>query len=288
MGVIICDSGCDLYKDQIKELDVKVINFGYALDGVECKNQLCEADSYDEFYAKIRAGAVATTIQPKRAKIEQTLDSYLLNGEDVLFIHTSKALTTAYNSINKMKDKLSVKYPERKIYVVDSKSLSMGCGVLVYQAAKLLKKGESIENIYTQIEKLKEKIACFVTVKNLDSLKRDAKVSSVINFGGSMLGVRPILKCDSEGKLVKVTTAKGNKALISTLVDYIVTTGDNAGDFPIVIVHSSCEKLASQLKQEIVKVVGEDSNVWIQPMNSATGSHCGADTIILVFRAKYR
>lgn len=288
MAVVVCDSASDLYIDQLNELDIKVLNFTYIIDGVEYTKSFDKAEEYDVFYDKLKKGSLSNTRPLKRVYIEQYFDKLLLSGQDVLFIHMSNALTNSYNGILKLRDKLLVKYPERKFYIINSKTVTMAEGILAYHAAKLLKKGIPLEKIVQDIDALKDKIACYFGVKNLDYLKRDSKISNLINFGGSMLGVRPILKIDSVGKIVKVTASKGDKTFINKMVEQLVTTGDNAGDFPIIIVHADCERLASSLKQEIIKVVGEDSNVWIQPACAVIGSHCGPESIALIFRAKYR
>ena len=288
MGVIVCDSASDLWKDQIQELNVKVINIPYSLDGEIQTKPLTNEEDHDLFYDKLKQGVVAKTQPIKKLVLEQFLDELLQKEKEVLFIHMSSALTTSYSTLQKLKDKLSVKYPDSRLYIVDSLQVSMGEGLIVYHASKLHKKGMSLKDVAEELESFKQHIACLVAVNDLSYLKRDAKLSQSVKFAGSLLGVKALLKCDKSGKLSKVAVAKGSKTILKKMVDYLTTYGESVADFPIVVMHSACEEQAKLLKQEVVKVVGEDSNVWIQPIGDTVGTHCGPNVIALIFRAKYR
>lgn len=288
MLTVVCDSACDLWKDQIKELKVQVLEFPYLIDGVEQEKQLVEPEDFDEYYAKLKKGAIPSTSLINEFVLEEYFEELLKKGSDILFIHFSSALTSTFNSFPALVDRLLLKYPERKFLVCDTLGVTMQSGLLVYDAVKRLNKGESLEDVYKYLEDMKQKVACYFGVDDLFFLKRGGRVSAATAIAGTLLGIKPILKCNDEGKIAKYATAKGRRGIITKLVDIMKETGDAVADYPIVVVHASCEEDAKLLKEEVVKVVGEDANVWIQPVGPVIGSHAGPNVLALVFRAKRR
>lgn len=288
MGVIVCDSACDLWKDQIQELGVKVITIPYSVNGEEQIGYLQTPEEIDEFYDKLRKGAVSATSLINEFVLEEYFDKLLAQGEDVLFIHFSSALTATFNVMQNVVDKLLLKYPDRKFLVVDTLQVTMGVGIHVYQAAKMYKKGKTFEEIKKYLEDLKMHIACYFGVDDLMYLRRGGRISAAAAIGGTLLGIKAILRCDEHGKIVKVGTVKGRKGIVTKLASYITSLGDKAAEFPIIITHSGNEQGAKMLQEEVYKIVGQDANVWIQPIGAIIGTHCGPDTVAITFRAKHR
>lgn len=286
MTTLFCDNACDLWKDQIDSWKVNVLHFDYLLNDVLQAEILDTPEELDEFYEKLKNGAVATTRPLAKEKIYQEFERELKQGNDVLFIHMSTKMTTAYNSLNDVIDKLNLEYPDRHIVCIDSLNVSMGAGLLVYNASKLIAKNKSLAEIEKAITTLRDKISCFFAVDNIESLHRGTKLPANKTVGGKILGVKPIIKVNDTGKLVKVTSVKGKKNLINKFLFYLDTLGENAGDFPIVVLHAGNEKEAIILKEEIIKKVGNESNVWVQPIGTTVGPYCGYGTIGIVFRTR--
>ncbi len=288
MGVIICDSACDLWVDQIQDLQVVVVDFPYNVVGQSSHDKLVLPEDYDKYFENMSKGVLIETQPINSQHLKQVFETYLKQNQDVLFVHSSSAMTTSYDCLEELKQQLSIEYPNNKIYTFDTLQVSMGAGVLVYRAAKLNKANVSIPDILKKLQTERKHIACYFAVDKLDYLKQGTRVSNMMAVSGSMLGVKPILRCDQRGKLTKVDTTKGRRGIVKKLLSYLEKNGANAGDSPIVIMHAWCEEDARLLKEEVIKVVGEDSNVWIQPIGAATGAHAGPKTLGLVFRAKNR
>lgn len=288
MYTVVCDSACDLWQDQIKELGVKVLQFPYFIDGVEQEKALEKPEDFDEYYAKLKAGAVPSTSLVNEFVLQEYFEEILKSGSDVLFIHFSSALTSTFNCMSHVVDELLLKYPERKFYAVDTLGVSMQTGILVYDAVKKLRAGYSLEEVRDYLEQQKQKIACYFVANDLFFLKRGGRISTATAIGGTLLGIKPLLKSNEEGKIVKVGTVRGKFAIVNALVEKMKEIGDAVADYPIIIMHSMMEEEAKALKEAIIKIVGNDSNVWIQPIGPIIGTHGGPNTLALAFRAKYR
>lgn len=288
MITVVCDSACDLWKDQVKELKVKVLNFPFLLNGIEQEKQLVEPEDFDAYYDKLRGGAVPSTSLINEFVLEEYFEDILKSGSDILFIHFSSKLTSTFNSFEALVDRLLLKYPERKFLVCDTLGVTMQSGLLVYDAVKKLNKGESLEAVHAYLEETKQKIACYFGVNDLFHLKRGGRISTATAVAGTLLGIKPILKCNDEGKIIKHSTARGRNGIVAKLLEIMQEIGEAVADYPIVIMHAGCEADAKQLKEEVLKIVGSESNVWIQPVGPVIGTHAGPDVLAIVFRAKHR
>jgi len=286
--VIVCDSACDLWKNQIKDWNVRVINIPYSINGVECAEQPATAEEIDEFYSKVRKGAAVKTALINETVLEEYIENILKEGEDVLFISFSGELTATYKVMGKIIERLTKKYPKRKIRYVDTLQVTMASGLFVYQANKMRASGKSLDEIADYLEEIKQHICCFFGVEDLMHLRRGGRIGAATAIVGTALGIRPILICDKDGKLEKIGTVKGKKGVIAKLIDYMNTYGENVADFPIVVMHSVAPEDAEVLRREVVKIVGTDANVWVQPIGTIIGTHCGPGTLALVFWGKHR
>lgn len=287
MGVIICDTACDMWENHVKEFNLEVINIPLTVGGVEVETAV-SVDKLDEFYATLKKGVVSKTSLINEFIFEETFEKHLAQGEDVLFVHFSGALTGSYKVLPTVRDRLLAKYPERKLFFVDTLGVTMQAGLIVYTAAKMHKAGKSFEEIVPELEELKNSIACYFGMDDLFYLKRGGRISALAAIGGTMLGIKPVCKCDAEGKIIKHATAKGWKGVISKFISIMKETGKGVADFPIIVAHSSNETEAKNLQEEVYKIVGTDANVWIVPIGAIIGTHCGPGTLGLIFRAKYR
>lgn len=146
--VIITDSSCDLPDSLVKELELEVLPLAFIMDGKTYRNYPDNREmSPEEFYRKEKEGIMATTNAVNVGEATDAIEAVLKQGQDVLVLAFSSGLSTTYNSFQIAADDLSEKYPERKVYAVDTLCASLGQGMLVYQAAKLRQEGKSIEEV---------------------------------------------------------------------------------------------------------------------------------------------
>lgn len=135
--IILTDSACDMDANMAKDLGLKVAPLNFMADGVEYRGYLDEREiSFKETYDKIRNGAKVSTSAVNVACDIEYMEEALKVGKDVLVLSFSSGLSTTYNSAEIAADDMREKYPDRKIYVVDTLCASGGQGLLVYLAAK--------------------------------------------------------------------------------------------------------------------------------------------------------
>ena len=286
--VIMTDSCADLTAELVAELDVQVLPLSYEMDGQIVYNypDNREMDPH-AFYDLLRAGKTAVTSAVNVAQFAEAMEAYLQEGKDVLVLAFSSGLSTTYNSAAIAADDLKEKYPERKIYVVDTLCASMGQGLLVYLAAKERAKGKTMEEVRDWAEETKLHIGHQFTVNDLFHLKRGGRVSATTAVVGTMLAIKPVMHVDDEGHLVKVGTARGRSASIKALVDHMEKTAiDPAGQI-VYICHGDCiddaNKLAGMVRERFAV-----KDVMIGYTGPVIGSHSGPGTLALFWLGTQR
>ncbi len=281
--VIITDSSCDLPAAMVEELGIHVVPLSFRMEDKSYFNYPDNRDmSPEEFYKKLAAGSLPTTNAVNVGQATEAMELYLEQGKDVLVLGFSSALSTTYNSFAIAVDDLKRHYRERKIFAVDTLSASVGHGLLVYQAAKMAKAGESIEETRDWVEENKLHVCHWVTVNDLFHLKRGGRVSAATAVMGTMLQVKPVLIVSDEGKLDTVAKARGRKAALNTLVDKVAETAVAPEEQTMFISHSACRKDAEFVAEEIKKRCGVQE-VIISDIGPVIGAHTGVGCIAMCF-----
>ena len=116
------------------------------------------------------------------------------------------------------KKKLSKKFPNRTIALVDSKAASLGAGLIVYLSALEKEKGKTINEVYQFAEGLKPHLAHWFTVNDISHLKgRGGRISGVAAFVAKAININPVLHVDDEGRLISRMKVVGRKKAVHTL-----------------------------------------------------------------------
>lgn len=278
--LIVTDSSCDLSADFAEQLGVKVIKLEFIVEGEAAR----ENDSIDEkqFYDILRSGKMVTTSAIAMDRFISEVEPSLAEGRDVLYLGFSSGLSSTYSAGFIGAQELSEKYPERKIYTVDTLAASMGQGLLVWYAANMKNDGKSIEEVRDFVENNKMKLAHWFTVNDLFFLKRGGRISAATALVGTMLNIKPVLHVDDEGKLVSVSKARGRKNAVDALFEKAKDMAIDAAGQTMFISHGDCiedaEYLAAKLKSELgVK------DVIISYVGPVIGAHSGPGTLALFY-----
>ena len=279
--VILTDSGTDLSRKKAEELDVRVVDLFVTVEGREPipDSEMDHKELYEILRAKQKASTAAVNIDD----FITTMEGYLKEGTDVLYLGFSSGLSSTYSAGRCAAEELAAKYPERKIYTVDTLCASLGEGLLVYVAARMRKDGADIDKVRDFIEACKLNLCHWFTVDDLFFLKRGGRVSAATAVVGTMLGIKPIMHVDNEGRLVKVSTVRGRRASIDALCEKAKASAIDAKEKLVAFIsHGDCEEDAKYLADKIKKEVGF-KEVLIGYVGSVIGSHSGPGTLALFY-----
>ena len=286
--VIMTDSSCDLSHEMAQQLGIHAIPLTVISPKGDFKNYLDHREmDVETFYGYLREGDMCKTSAINTATFTEEMEAFLKEGKDVLYLAFSSGLSGTYSASAIAAQELSEKYPERKVYSVDTLCASLGQGLLVYLAVKKQQEGASIDEVRDWAEASKLSVAHWFTVDDLMFLKRGGRVSAATAVVGTMLKIKPVLHVDDEGHLINMEKARGRKAALNMLVDKMAETAVNPAEQEIFISHGDCladaEYVASKVKERFgVKTV------HINFVGPVIGAHSGPGTVALFWLASKR
>lgn len=285
--VILTDSGLDVPAAIRHELGIEVYRIPIFVDEKEFDYNVEIDDGFEEFYKKLKAGSLTKTAALNPFDYREILEPFLKEGKDVIYVGFSSNISGSLGYFKTAVNDLLSDYPERKIILCDTLSLSFGGGKLVQQAAKMLADGKSGEEIQKYVEEERFKTALMFTPETLTYLKRGGRLSGAKAAIGNFLNLKPILYVNNDGVLDKACQVQGRKKSLQTMCEIAARCGDDIENQEVVVLHSLCEEDA-KLFAEMVKKSLNPKEVKIYSIGPVIGAHCGPGTIGFCFRAKTR
>ena len=285
--IIVTDTTADLPEEYIKENNIGLLALSFSINGIEHKGD--EKFDVKDFYNQMRKGAMPTTAQVNPEEAKNKMEVFLKEGYDVLYIAFTSGMSGSYNSGRIAAMELEEKYPNNKIFVVDSLCASLGEGLLVHKAVTLKKQGKTIEEVVNWIEENKLNICHYVTVDDLFHLHRGGRVSKTAAIVGSMISLKPIIHVNDEGKLVPIGKARGRKQSLNTLVKNmkeLIGSYKDQNDI-IFISHGDAEEDAEYVAKKIKEELNIDSFL-LNYIGPTIGAHSGPGTIAIFFMGEKR
>lgn len=283
--VIFTDSCADLTREAYEELGIKVTQLDVIVEGEDPVPN----DQIDnkEIYEKLRAKKSASTAAVNIDKFLKVFEEALQEGLDILYLGFSSGLSGTYQASTVAAEELREKYPEAKIYTVDTLCASMGQGLLVWRAVKMKNDGADIETVRDYAESTKLNLCHWFTVDDLFFLKRGGRVSAATAVVGSLLSIKPVMHVDNAGKLINVSKVRGRRAAIDALFENMKRSMLPDVNDVAFISHGDCLEDAEYLANRIKNELGVP-RVEINYVGPVIGSHSGPGTLALFFLGKER
>ena len=279
---IVTDSSCDLGINFIEENNIELIQLLLNLDGEIIKDDLGKSLGYREFYEKLRAGSMPSTSQINIYTFEEKFKELLDKGYEILYIGLSSALSGTFNSANMARNNILEENQNAKIAVVDSISVSMGLGMLIKKACKMIEEGKMLEDIVQWIEENKNKVIHAILVDDLKHLKRGGRVSASTAAVGSILNIKPLLKLNNSGAVEVSEKIKGKKKGLKRLASIVKENAINIENEILYIMHGDVLEEAQYLKGIILQELNF-KDVKVEYIGTVIGTHGGPGTIATVF-----
>ena len=285
MYQLFCDSNCELWHTTAKELGLNVIRMPYIENGEEKFYDMGENTDFKAFFDGMRAGGTPKTAALNEYAYTEYFEPILARGEDIYYITFSHQMSGTFNAMKNVIAQLKEKYPDREIRYKDSKLISLGSGFVTYYGALKYKDGVTMDELDSYLDELIEHTATYFVVNDLTYLHRGGRVSGVSKVLGNLLGIKPILYFNEEGKILNINKVKGFKKALATLLGYMKTKGSELDQYKVYVLHADCEDDANAFINMIKAEFGE-LDIHVQPVGPVIGAHCGPGTIGLIFHSK--
>lgn len=289
--ILSCCSTADLSEEHFQSRSISYVCFHYELDGKQYLDDLGKSMPFDKFYQAMTDGADTKTSQINAAEFTAYFEPFLKEGKDILHLSLSSGISGVVNSAIIARDTLAEKYPERKIYIVDSLAASSGYGLFMDQLADLRDQGMSIDEVRTWAEENRLKCNHWFFSTDLTFYIKGGRVSKTSGFIGNMLNICPLLNVNHLGQLIPRSKIRTKRKVIQAIVDRMEECAENGTDYSgkCYISNSACyedaRSVADLIEARFPKLNGK---VEINSIGTTIGSHTGPGTVALFFWGKER
>lgn len=268
---IITDSTSDLPEYLIEELGVTIVPLK-VLFGEEVYRDRIDFTN-KEFYAKMFGHKeLPTTAQVNPGEFIEEFKKCLENGDEIIGIFISAKLSGTYSSAVMAKEAIE----KGSIHLIDSKSASFGLGMLVIEAARMVKQGKSAQEIVQWVEAAKDKTVFYGIINNLENLKKGGRLSSTSALAGSLLGIKPIISL-KDGAVVMAGKARGQKKAFTWVLEDAKNKLNLNGKI-LCLAHAAAPTELAEFKKIILKDYQPKEIIEFE-IGSVIGTHTGAGCI---------
>lgn len=289
MLVIFTDTDTDFTPKEAEDYGFKLISMPYIIDGKEIYpyEDFQEYD-YKSYYDTLRNGVLPKTGAISPLKYKEYFEKEFIEGNDILYIHFSKAMSGTFNSMNIAVEELKKKYPDRKFYSLDTKAITILSYLILKELGDLIKKGMTIDEIYSWAEKEVNKFTVYFYAEDLKFFQRSGRISNLSGFMGSLLGFKPIIHIGDDGVMKNIEKERGKEAVVRKLISYVEQLQENIKDYRVIIGHTDCFESASRIATLLKEKYGEDLRIEYVVVNPTIGSHCGPNCVGVAFHCHKR
>lgn len=284
--VLSCCSTTDLTKEHLDRRDLSYICFHYNMDGVEHDDDVWQSITADEFYKRLVDGAEVRTSQVSVGEYLEYFSRILESGKDILHVCLSSGISGSFNSANSAALIARERFPERKLYIVDSLAASSGYGLLMDTLADLRDGGMGIDELNEWVLAKRLFVHHWFFSTDLTFYIKGGRISKAAGIFGGILGICPLLNMNEKGGLIPRAKIRSKKRVISEIVERMVKHADKGTDYDgkCYICHSTCiddaKAVAALVKEKFPKLNGE---VEIYDIGTTIGCHTGTGTVALFF-----
>ena len=277
--IIASDSTTDLGDALIAEYGVKILPLGVALgekeytDGVDI-----DPDAIYENYEK--TGQLPKTSAINLAQAQAFFQQYTDEGYTVIFFTISSEMSSTYQNVRLAATEFD------GVYVIDTQNLSTGGGLLVLRACEMARDGYSAEAIVSACEALRSRVEASFVIDSLEFLHKGGRCSALAAFGANLLALKPCITVRG-GKMGVAKKYRGRFA--DVLKKYIADQIGDASDIEtdhVFVTHAGCDAEIVEACVAQVKALGSFKNVHVTRAGCTVSSHCGRNTLGVLFIRK--
>lgn len=275
---LITDSTTDLFPEAEGRVEVLPISVRFGdqeyLDKVDITSQ--------QFYEKlVSSDTMPTTSQVPPAVFAQAFQEAVEAGDSVVCLTISTELSGTCQSAL-----MAASQFPGKVFVVDSRTVIMGTGILVQYALNLIDQGKSAQAVAQALEDIRDRVKIVAVADTLEYLKRGGRISKAVAFAGGLLNIKPILAVDN-GVVGLKEKARGTKQINAMLAKAVESFGGIDCSLPIMFGYSGLDdSLLNQFQQEDSFLwEGYQGDLHRVVVGAAVGTHVGPGAAAMAFFA---
>lgn len=289
MYTLFADTDCDMTPKLAKEHGFKLISMPYSIDGKTIyPYEDFEEFKSKEFYDMLRGGVTPTTSAIGIDKYKAYFEPEFAAGNDILYVHFSKAMSMTFGNMDAAVKDLLEKYPDRKFYAIDTRCISIGGLNIALEIGDMRNEGKTAEQIVEWAKTGIYKFATYYFADDLKFFKRSGRVGGITATMGTLLGVRPIIYMNADGKMVSIGKERGRVKALERLLAYVDELGEDIDKHRVFIAHADSGDFAEEFISMLTAKYGDKLDIHCLMLNPTAGSHCGPNSMGVCFHAKHR
>lgn len=286
---LFTDTDTDITKEEAKQYGYSLISMPYIIGKEEIKPYVdFEEFDYHAFYDQLRKGVMPTTCALSPYDYINYFEPVFANGDDILYVHFSKAMSGTFNAMNLAYEELKEKYPDRKLYTIDTKGITILSYNIVKEIGELYLQGKTVEEIIEWSNKEIDHFATYFFADNLKFFGRSGRISNFSSIMGNIIGIKPIIYMDDKGTMTNIGKERGRNSATNKLIQYFDELNVDPYDHRIIIGHTDALDLAKKFGDLLQEKYNNKLNIEYVVVNPTAGSHCGPDTVGICFYAKHK
>ena len=283
MLTLYTDTDTDITPAVAAEYGYKLISMPYSVDAktVYPYVDFTEFDART-FYDMLRRGVLPTTSAISKERYLEYFEPELAAGNDILYVHFSRAMTVTFNAMDEAVAELRAKYPARRFEEIDTKGITTMSYAIVRAVGDQVKAGKTLDEVLTWAETEVDHYAMYFFADDLKFFRRSGRVSGLAATMGTLIGIRPIIYMSADGKMVSCGKEKGRVKAMEHLL------GDDIKHYRFYVGHTDAPELAKELGGMLQERFGADLAIEYVVCNPTAGSHAGPNGVAVCFHAKHR
>ena len=286
---LFTDTDTDITPAVAAEYGYRLISMPYSVDA-KTVYPYVDFDEFEPrpFYDMLRSGVLPTTSAISKECYIEYFEPEFAAGNDILYVHFSRAMTVTFNAMDEAVAELKAKYLERSFHEIDSKGITTISYTIVREIGDLFKAGKTLEEVLEWAGTEVDKFAMYFFADDLKFFRRSGRVSGLAATMGTLIGIRPIIYMSQEGKMVSCGKEKGRLKAMEHLVQQVADLGEDFKSHRFVIGHTDAPELAQEVGKMIRERFGDDFPIDYVVCNPTAGSHAGPNGVGVCFHAKHR
>ena len=272
------DSTCDLSPELVRKYDIGIAPLSVIIDG-EVFHDGIDVTPRDIFRAA-EAGKSVRTAAVNTYEYREFFTEQLKNCDQLVHICISSEFSTCYN------DAVEAARDFDNVYVVDSRNLSTGSGLLVLEGAEMASKGMEGREIADALKERAGLVDASFVVHTIDYLRRGGRCSGLEALGAKMLHIRPSIIV-ADGKMHPGEKYRGRyEHYLKHYIGDLLENDSNIDFQRVFVVHSPSEDGLARFAIDTVKSYGLFREVLETMAGCTVCTHCGPDTLGILFMRK--
>lgn len=273
---ITSDSTSDLGQELLRRYDVSVFPLAVAMGGRDYQDGVDITP--DDIYRHVAAGGeLPKTAAVNLAQYQDFWKDFSRDYDAVIHLNISAEFSSCYQNACPAAESFD------NVYVVDSRNLSTGHGLLVVKAAELAAQGVSASEIVRALREAVDKVDASFILDQLEYLKKGGRCSSVVALGANLLKLKPCIEV-RDGKMSVGKKYRGayEKCLLEYLTDRLEGRDDLELD-RVFLTHSGLDEALVQTAVNRIRELQPFREICVTVAGSTISSHCGPNTIGVLF-----